>query len=107
VKFEINTAVSINVTIVSGLTSCRLVKGFTNILEQKTAAIFMVKPGFIFVELLVLTFQKILIIPVTGRGWEMLRIPHCLINRLTGGGKVVGPYAPAALYSTETQFLCF
>jgi hypothetical protein len=32
-------------------------------------------------------------IPVTGRGGlygcEMLRIPHCLNNRLTDGGKVV------------------
>jgi hypothetical protein len=35
-------------------------------------------------------------IPVTGRGglWgcEMLRIPHCLDNRLINGGKVVSPY---------------
>jgi hypothetical protein len=34
-------------------------------------------------------------IPVTGRGgiWssEMVRIPHCLDNRLTVGGKVVRP----------------
>jgi hypothetical protein len=33
-------------------------------------------------------------IPITGRGslqgCEMLRIPHCLDNRLTDGGKVVG-----------------
>jgi hypothetical protein len=35
------------------------------------------------------------VIPVTGLGglWgcEMLRIPHCLDNRLTDGGKVVSP----------------
>jgi hypothetical protein len=34
-------------------------------------------------------------IPVTGRGglWgcEMLRIPYCLDNRITDGGKVVSP----------------
>jgi hypothetical protein len=34
-------------------------------------------------------------IPVTGRGGlqscEMLRISHCLDNRLTDGGKVVSP----------------
>jgi hypothetical protein len=34
-------------------------------------------------------------IPVTGRGGlyscDMLRIPHCLDNWLTDGGKVVGP----------------
>jgi hypothetical protein len=34
-------------------------------------------------------------IPVTGRGgllgYEMLRIPHCLDNRLTDGSKVVSP----------------
>jgi hypothetical protein len=33
------------------------------------------------------------VIPVTGRGgvhgYEMLRLPHCLDNRLTDGGKVV------------------
>jgi hypothetical protein len=37
-------------------------------------------------------------IPVTGRGGlegcEMLRIPHCLDNRLTDGGKVVSPMHP-------------
>jgi hypothetical protein len=38
-------------------------------------------------------------IPITGCGWlhacEMLRIPHCLDNRLTDGGKVVSPmYQP-------------
>jgi hypothetical protein len=37
-------------------------------------------------------------IPVTGRGGlygcEMLRIPHCLDNRLTDGGKVVSPKHP-------------
>jgi hypothetical protein len=34
-------------------------------------------------------------VPVTGRGglqgWEMLRIPHCLDNRLRDGGKAVSP----------------
>jgi hypothetical protein len=34
----------------------------------------------------------------------MLRIPHCLDSRLTDGGNVVKPYAPAALYSPETLF---
>jgi hypothetical protein len=37
-------------------------------------------------------------IPVTGRvgllGCEMLRIPHCLDNRLTDGGKVVSSTHP-------------
>jgi hypothetical protein len=37
-------------------------------------------------------------IPVTGLGglWgcEMLRIPHCLDNRLTDGGKVISPTHP-------------
>jgi hypothetical protein len=37
--------------------------------------------------------KKCKAIPVTGRGGpigcEMLRIPHCLDNRLTDGGKVV------------------
>jgi hypothetical protein len=37
-------------------------------------------------------------IPVTGRGGiqrcEMLRIPHCLDNRFTDGGKVVSPTHP-------------
>jgi hypothetical protein len=37
-------------------------------------------------------------IPVTGRGGlqgcEMLRVPHCLDNRLTDGGKVVSPTHP-------------
>jgi hypothetical protein len=38
----------------------------------------------------------------------MLGIPHCLDNRLAGGGKVVSPTQPAALYSPETLlFLCF
>jgi hypothetical protein len=37
----------------------------------------------------------------------MLRIPHCLDNRLTDGGKIAKPYAPSALYSPETLFLCF
>jgi hypothetical protein len=34
-------------------------------------------------------------IPVTGRGgvkdYEMFRVPHCVDNWLTGGGKVVSP----------------
>jgi hypothetical protein len=37
-------------------------------------------------------------IPVTGHrglwGCEMLRIPHCLDNQLTDGGKVVSPTHP-------------
>jgi hypothetical protein len=32
----------------------------------------------------------------------MLRIPHCLDNRLTGGGDQ--PYTPAMMYSPETLF---
>jgi hypothetical protein len=47
-------------------------------------------------------------ISVRGRGGlkdcEMFRILQCLDNRLTDGGKA---YTPAALYSTETLFLCF
>jgi hypothetical protein len=39
--------------------------------------------------------KKSIVIPVTGRGGpqgrEMLRIPHCLDNRLIDGGKVVSP----------------
>jgi hypothetical protein len=46
-------------------------------------------------------------IPVTGlgglSGCEILRIPHCLDNRIIDGGA-----APAALYPPETLlFLCF
>jgi hypothetical protein len=43
-------------------------------------------------------------IPAIGglRGSVMLRIPDCLENRLTDGGKVVKPYALAALYSPKT-----
>jgi hypothetical protein len=37
----------------------------------------------------------------------MLRIPHCLANRLTDGGKVVSPTHRPLLYSPETLFLCF
>jgi hypothetical protein len=44
-------------------------------------------------------------IPITGRGGvygcEMLRIPHCLDNRLYG----CQAYAPAAVYSPETLIL--
>jgi hypothetical protein len=50
-------------------------------------------------------------IPVTGRGGpfgsEMLRIPHYLHNRLTGGGKVVSLRRRPLLYSIETLFSCF
>jgi hypothetical protein len=35
----------------------------------------------------------------------MLRIPHCLDNRLTDGGKVCKLYVPAALYSPKTLFI--
>jgi hypothetical protein len=37
----------------------------------------------------------------------MLRIPHCLDNRLTDGGKVVSPTHRPLLYSPETLFLSF
>jgi hypothetical protein len=47
-------------------------------------------------------------IPVTGRGGlegcKMLRIPHCLDNRLTDGGKFVSPKQRPLLYSLETLF---
>jgi hypothetical protein len=50
-------------------------------------------------------------ISVTGRrglsGCKMLRIPHCLDNRLTNGGMVVSPTHRPLLYSPETLFLCF
>jgi hypothetical protein len=50
-------------------------------------------------------------IPVTSReglsGCKMLKIPHCLDNRLTDGGKVVSPTIRPLLYSPETLFLCF
>jgi hypothetical protein len=40
-------------------------------------------------------YHKSKAIPVTGLGGlygcEMLRIPHCLDNRFTDGGKVVSP----------------
>jgi hypothetical protein len=49
-------------------------------------------------------------ISVTGRGGlkgcKMLRIPHCLDNRLTDGGKIVSPTLRPLLYSPETIFLC-
>jgi hypothetical protein len=35
----------------------------------------------------------------------MLRIPHCLDNRLTDGGKVVSPTHRPLLYSPEKLFL--
>jgi hypothetical protein len=37
----------------------------------------------------------------------MSRIPHCLGNRLTDGGKAVSPTHQAALYSPDTLFFCF
>jgi hypothetical protein len=37
----------------------------------------------------------------------MLRIPHCLDNRLTDGGKVVSHTHRSLLYSTDTLILCF
>jgi hypothetical protein len=37
----------------------------------------------------------------------MLRISHCLDNRLIDGGKFVKPQAPAELYSPETLFIFF
>jgi hypothetical protein len=48
-------------------------------------------------------------IPVTGRGGlqgcKMFRIPHCLDNRLTDGGKFVSPtHRTMMLYSPETLF---
>jgi hypothetical protein len=50
-------------------------------------------------------------IPVTGRGClyscKILRIPHCLDNRLTDGGEVVSSTHRPLLYSPETLFLCF
>jgi hypothetical protein len=37
-------------------------------------------------------FVHALAIPVTGReGFEKLRVPHCLYNRLRDGSKVVSP----------------
>jgi hypothetical protein len=42
--------------------------------------------------------------PPPTQGCEMLGIPHCL-DRLTDGGKVVKPYAPAALYSANIILL--
>jgi hypothetical protein len=42
--------------------------------------------------------KKIKLFPVTGlgglQGCEVLRIPHCLDNQLTDGGKVVSPTHP-------------
>jgi hypothetical protein len=37
----------------------------------------------------------------------MLRIPHCIDNGLTDGGKVVSPTHRPLLYSPETLFLFF
>jgi hypothetical protein len=46
---------------------------------------------------------------VTGRaglyGCEMLRIPHCLDNRLTGGGKFVSLTRRLPPYSPETYLI--
>jgi hypothetical protein len=46
-------------------------------------------------EIFILHFNPLKAIPVKGLGgllgYEMLRIPHCLDNRLTDGGKVVSP----------------
>jgi hypothetical protein len=36
---------------------------------------------------------------VGSKGCGMSRLPRCLDNRLTDGGGVTLPYAPAALYS--------
>jgi hypothetical protein len=50
-------------------------------------------------------------IPVTYRGGllgcKMLRIPHCLDNRLTDGVKFVSPTCRPLLYSPETLFYAF
>jgi hypothetical protein len=47
-------------------------------------------------------------IPVTGHGdpWgcETSRLPNFLENFLTGGGEVVKPYAPVALYPQEDSW---
>jgi hypothetical protein len=40
-------------------------------------------------------------------GFKTLRIPHCLDNRLTDGGKLVSPTYRPLIYSPETLFLCF
>jgi hypothetical protein len=37
------------------------------------------------------------------QGCELLKISHCLYNRLTDGGEL---RAPDALYSTEHLFIC-
>jgi hypothetical protein len=48
---------------------------------------------------------------VTGRGdlqgCEMLKIPHCLDNRLTDGGNVVRPTQRPRSIPPETLFFCF
>jgi hypothetical protein len=53
---------------------------------------------------------KIKAAPVTGlgglSGCKILRIPHCLDNRLTDGGKVVSPTYRPLLSSPETLFVC-
>jgi hypothetical protein len=50
-------------------------------------------------------------IPVTGRGGlqgcQMLRIPHCLDNRLIDGGKVVSPTHRPHFTPQKHFFLCF
>jgi hypothetical protein len=49
-------------------------------------------------------------VPVTGlgglQGCEMLRIPHCLDNRLTDGGKVVSPTHRPSFTPETLLFLC-
>jgi hypothetical protein len=50
-------------------------------------------------------------IPVTGRGGlqgcEMLRIPHCLGNRLTDGGKYVSLTHPPHFTPQKHYYFCF
>jgi hypothetical protein len=57
------------------------------------------------------TVKKSKAIPVTDRGGlqdcKMLRIPHCLDNWLTEGGKDASLTCRPPLYSLVTLFLCF
>jgi hypothetical protein len=50
-------------------------------------------------------------IPVTGlgdiQGCEMLRIPHCLDNRLTDGSKVVSPMHRPRSTPQKHYYFCF